>query len=204
MIRPNELIDYQADLVDPWEYYWFGFGGSEVEKILEAHGWQPNHYTGSATATTEIQKKIEGFMELDFSRYNQKLFNQAKFLEIFASFKGDTDYEATHAGTLEKRYSELFALYVKNNYYRENLTIEEIAKSMYLHPTYFSQVIKSELQLTAMEYLKSYRMNKASMLLMTTDASIEEISQAVGYQNRHSFTRAFKQKFQVSPSEYRK
>ncbi|MPM98311.1 Arabinose operon regulatory protein [bioreactor metagenome] len=102
-----------------------------------------------------------------------------------------------------KKYSEAFLLYVENNYYREDLTIEEIAKSMYLHPSYFSQVIKEELGLNALKYLNLYRMNKASQLLKTTELSVEEIASAVGYQNRHSFTRAFKNRFQSSPTRYK-
>ena len=102
-----------------------------------------------------------------------------------------------------KKYSEAFLLYVGNNYYREDLTIEEIAKSMYLHPAYFSQVIKEELGLTALKYLNLYRMNKASQLLKTTELSVEQIAGAVGYQNRHSFTRAFKNRFQISPTQYK-
>ena len=38
LIRPNELVDYEADAEDPWEYYWIGFSGTKVKEILHTNG----------------------------------------------------------------------------------------------------------------------------------------------------------------------
>lgn len=204
LIRPNELIDYEADAEDPWEYYWIGFSGNKVEDILHTNGIGANDYIGQVDAKEELQRKFERFMQSDFFDDSQKLANQAFFYDIFSFFKiHKEDVEIEVRVSQKTKYSEAFLLYVGNNYYREDLTIEEIAKSMYLHPAYFSQVIKEELGLTALKYLNLYRMNKASQLLKTTELSVEQIASAVGYQNRHSFTRAFKNRFQSSPTRYK-
>ncbi|SFE94834.1 AraC family transcriptional regulator [Trichococcus pasteurii] len=204
LIRPNELVDYEADAQDPWEYYWIGFSGTKVKEILHTNGIGAKDYIGQVGAQKELQEKFERFMQSDFFDDSQKLANQAHFCDIFSSFKipGENRGMGVHVSRT-KKYSEAFLLYVENNYYREDLTIEEIAKSMYLHPAYFSQVIKEELGLTALKYLNLYRMNKASQLLKTTELSVEQIASAVGYQNRHSFTRAFKNRFQSSPTRYK-
>jgi len=204
LIRPNELVDYEADVQDPWEYYWIGFSGTKVKEILHTNGIGAKDYIGQVGAQKELQEKFAHFMESDFFDDAKKLANQALFYDIFSFFKiHNENMEMGVRISRTKKYSEAFLLYVGNNYYREDLTIEEIAKSMYLHPAYFSQVIKEELGLTALKYLNLYRMNKASQLLKTTELSVEQIAGAVGYQNRHSFTRAFKNRFQISPTQYK-
>ena len=204
LIRPNELVDYEADVQDPWEYYWIGFSGTKVKEILHTNGIGAKDYIGQVGAQKELQGKFAYFMESDFFDDAKKLANQALFYDIFSFFKiHNENMEMGVRISRTKKYSEAFLLYVGNNYYREDLTIEEIAKSMYLHPAYFSQVIKEELGLTALKYLNLYRMNKASQLLKTTELSVEQIAGAVGYQNRHSFTRAFKNRFQSSPTRYK-
>ena len=204
LIRPNELVDYEADVQDPWEYYWIGFSGTKVKEILHTNGIGAKDYIGQVGAQKELQEKFAHFMESDFFDDAKKLANQALFYDIFSFFKiHNENMEMGVRISRTKKYSEAFLLYVGNNYYREDLTIEEIAKSMYLHPAYFSQVIKEELGLTALKYLNLYRMNKASQLLKTTELSVEQIASAVGYQNRHSFTRAFKNRFQSSPTRYK-
>ena len=204
LIRPNELVDYEADVQDPWEYYWIGFSGTKVKEILHTNGIGAKDYIGQVGAQKELQGKFAYFMESDFFDDAKKLANQALFYDIFSFFKiHNENMEMGVRISRTKKYSEAFLLYVGNNYYREDLTIEEIAKSMYLHPAYFSQVIKEELGLTALKYLNLYRMNKASQLLKTTELSVEQIASAVGYQNRHSFTRAFKNRFHSSPTRYK-
>lgn len=204
LIRPNELVDYEADTQDPWEYYWIGFSGTKVKEILHTNGIGAKDYIGQVGAQKELKGKFAHFMESDFFDDAKKLANQALFCDIFSFFKiHNENMEMEVRISRTKKYSEAFLLYVGNNYYREDLTIEEIAKSMYLHPAYFSQVIKEELGLTALKYLNLYRMNKASQLLKTTELSVEQIASVVGYQNRHSFTRAFKNRFQSSPTQYK-
>ena len=204
LIRPNELVDYEADAENPWEYYWIGFSGTKVKEILHTNGIGAKDYIGQVDTKEELQGKFARFMQTDFFDDSQKLINQAIFYDIFSFFKiHNENIEMGVRISRTKKYSEAFLLYVGNNYYREDLTIEEIAKSMYLHPAYFSQVIKEELGLTALKYLNLYRMNKASHLLKTTELSVEQIASAVGYQNRHSFTRAFKNRFQSSPTRYK-
>jgi AraC-like DNA-binding protein len=204
LIRPNELVDYEADAEDPWEYFWIGFSGNKVKEILHTNGIGAKDYIGQVDRKEALREKFAHFMQSDFFDDSKKLANQAFFYDIFSFFKiHNENMEMGVRVSQRKKYSEAFLLYVENNYYREDLTIEEIAKSMYLHPSYFSQVIKEELGLNALKYLNLYRMNKASQLLKTTELSIEEISSAVGYQNRHSFSRAFKNRFHSSPTRYK-
>jgi YesN/AraC family two-component response regulator len=56
---------------------------------------------------------------------------------------------------------------------------------------------------TPRRYLVEARLQRAEELLRTTDLGIEQIAQAVGYQNVAAFDRTFKRAFGVTPSELR-
>ena len=53
-------------------------------------------------------------------------------------------------------------------------------------------------------HIREHRMEQAAKLLRTTDRSIAEIAQAVGYDSQSKFTAAFKAYFHMLPREYRK
>ena len=53
-------------------------------------------------------------------------------------------------------------------------------------------------------YLKRRRMEEAALLLQTTQLSIREIAEAVGYQNPSKFPSAFAQRYGMPPTEYKK
>ena len=53
------------------------------------------------------------------------------------------------------------------------------------------------------EYLRERRMEKAVVLLQTTDKSIQEIIYECGFNNRAHFYKEFGKRYQVTPKEYR-
>jgi len=54
-----------------------------------------------------------------------------------------------------------------------------------------------------MTYLSEWRMQKALTRLLNSNQSIQEIAKLSGYRSPAAFTRAFKDRFEVSPSKYR-
>jgi AraC-like DNA-binding protein len=55
---------------------------------------------------------------------------------------------------------------------------------------------------TPVEYVRSLKLKKALSLLQKNDLKISQIAYSVGFSNPNYFARAFKAKFNVSPSEY--
>ncbi|OJG92007.1 hypothetical protein RV15_GL003652 [Enterococcus silesiacus] len=203
IIKPNEMTFYQADDEKPWEYYWFGFSGSMVKELLYSNGIGLTDYVGKVEKTDGIKTLFEQIIASNMFDDREKLANQARFLTLLSRFK--LQEKTIHSSILESRkqkYSQSFLLYIKNNYYREELSIREISHSMSLNSSYLSQVIKDEIGCSPMGYLKEFRLQKASILLETTDLPITEVALAVGYKSSQSFSRAFKDQFGCSPSNF--
>jgi two-component system response regulator YesN len=84
-----------------------------------------------------------------------------------------------------------------------NITLESIAAEMYFTTSYLSRLYKKEMGKNFSEYLIDRRLERAKLLLLSTNQTIESIAQEVGYENPNSFRRLFKSKVGISASEYR-
>ena len=82
--------------------------------------------------------------------------------------------------------------------------MDDVCKLFLIGKTQLYNIFKEISGMTVSEYITEYRITKAKDFLINSDCSIEMISQAVGYQNVSSFSRAFKSRAGYSPIQYRK
>lgn len=89
------------------------------------------------------------------------------------------------------------------SHYSEDISRESVATLLYLSASHFSALFKQETGCTFKEFLTNVRM-QAAIELLSTQMSINEIAQQVGYQNRNRFIVNFKDFTSYTPTEYRK
>ena len=83
-------------------------------------------------------------------------------------------------------------------------TVDGMAESVGLSIPHFSKLFKQEAKSPPHTYLCELRLEKAKELVVTTFLHIQEVCTQVGIQNESHFTRDFKKKFGLTPTEYRK
>ncbi|MDA8235538.1 MAG: PocR ligand-binding domain-containing protein [Clostridia bacterium] len=93
--------------------------------------------------------------------------------------------------------------FIRKNY-QTNLTLEEIASSVYLSPYYASRVFKEDQNITIMDYLTKVRMEEAKKLLRNPSYQIDDIAEKLGYNDASYFSKVFRRNEGVSPKQYRK
>lgn len=86
--------------------------------------------------------------------------------------------------------------------YREG-SLADLSKSLYLNPSYLSQLIKQKTSMTFSDHLLEMRMKQAAIFLQDPAVKIYNISSMVGYINSNNFTRAFRAYYGMTPTEYR-
>ncbi|ABW20339.1 transcriptional regulator, AraC family [Alkaliphilus oremlandii OhILAs] len=89
-------------------------------------------------------------------------------------------------------------------YYMEPITLKDLAKRYDLDKNRFSRLFNRYAGARPMNYLISYRMKRASELLLTSNFSVREVSENVGYTNVSYFTKLFKKYNGQLPSTYRR
>ncbi len=84
-------------------------------------------------------------------------------------------------------------------------TIEGMAKEVNLSPPQLQKIFKSQTGMPPIAYLREKRLEKARELLEKDNwEQINQIGKQVGMPNDSHFTRDFKKKYEVTPTEYRK
>lgn len=84
-----------------------------------------------------------------------------------------------------------------------DVSLQAIADHVDLHPAYLSSLYKQETKENISDFIMRYRMEKASVLLRTTDIRIYELSSRLGFQNPPYFSKLFKYYYGVTPQDYR-
>ncbi|NJK94275.1 MAG: helix-turn-helix transcriptional regulator [Bacteroidales bacterium] len=92
-------------------------------------------------------------------------------------------------------------------YIRDNLTtniiVEEMAKGLNINYSLFRKAFKKYTGLSPVQYHLSLRMQQAAYLLSNSNQSIKEISFNLGFGSVFYFSKLFKEKMHVTPSEFR-
>ena len=79
-----------------------------------------------------------------------------------------------------------------------------MAREVGMSRSRFAERFSQLLQVSPMAYLAEWRLQKSLTLLEDWRASIQQVSNQVGYQSAAAFTRAFSRRFGESPSQYQR
>ena len=93
--------------------------------------------------------------------------------------------------------------YIHENY-SSPITLNEIASCALISKSSALQIFQTGIKLSPVAYLIQYRLNCAAKLLLATEDSVSRIAEKTGFSSAGYFCRKFKQRYQMSPIEYRK
>ncbi|GIQ64506.1 hypothetical protein PACILC2_30740 [Paenibacillus cisolokensis] len=114
---------------------------------------------------------------------------------VFRSKRSEERGRASHVIDRISQYIE--------DHIHEDLSLVRLAEIHYFNPSYLSRLFKQERGINLSEYIDHCRIVKAKALLRNGDLKIRDVSEAVGYEAAHSFTRFFKKMTGMTPQEYR-
>ena len=147
----------------------------------------------------DIERELGDVQEV--SQYVQELEATRKYLENIVRRMIRLREQASG-----RRYSEIIEKardYIGQNYMSENISLNLVASSVNISPSYFSSLFSQEVGSTFVEYLTGVRMEKAKELLMCSDKRTSDIGYEVGYKDSHYFSYIFKKTQGCSPKEFR-
>ena len=93
--------------------------------------------------------------------------------------------------------------FAKQNATESGISVEDVAKNAGFSIDYFNRIFLSHTGFTVTAYIQYIRLKQAAFLLRTTDKSVLDIALEIGYDSHEGFTKAFKKKYGITPSEYR-
>ena len=203
LLAPNTILSVRCD--EPADQYYCHFtmkvqNEHELTGVFEEHRL-PQTCKGLAAVYREL-----------FSREEQtEYFDTAAVRMIFKLFIIELLRENPNCkisfGSASKQEmpADLFdILYYIQDHLTESLTVESIAERAGFHPSYFSRYFKRYMGITPVRYINEHKMDLAKHFVSTTDKPIKEIAALLGYPDQFMFSKKFRERFGVSPTEFRK
>jgi transcriptional regulator GlxA family with amidase domain len=92
--------------------------------------------------------------------------------------------------------------WIADNYEQAN-PVEKMTRLSGLNSRTFKRRFRSSTGYTPLEYVQTLRIEEAKQMLETSNEPIDDIAEAVGYEEPNSFRRLFKRTTGVSPKQYR-
>ena len=186
---------------EPLEQYWLQFNGSEAASLLER--------VGLGTKSRIITGcDLEGLRPLLYDAVygnTRQAMLGIKFvgvlLQTLAALSPKPEHETEYVSRCEE--------YVKRaiDFLRvrcgEMATVSDAAEYVGLTEKYLCKLFKEQLGVTPVGFLQQLRADRAAQLLVSTSLSVAEIAESIGIPDPTYFSRFFKRRQGLSPSEYR-
>lgn len=134
-------------------------------------------------------------------KINSLIFNLL-FILLNKLSDRDTNFHKKQSDKYLTRLSFIIE-YVKKHY-KEHITLESVAKELYLNSEYFSRFFKKYMGITFLKYLNTIRLEYAYIDLVNTDNNISQIIDNNGFTNNKMFVKLFKETYGCTPHEKRK
>lgn len=199
LIEPGRRVYYKADEKNPWNYFWVIFSGTETKRLLKSAGFLGGVYTMQAQNPDKVEavmREINSYEELsDATDYGMLGHFYVLLSELM---RGKTP---APTDTKEEIYIKRAKRFIDENF-AEKIMVREVAYFVGLERSYFYKLFKQQTGVSPQEYLLTVRLLRAKELMREGEMTLSEIAYAVGYENYIGFSRAFKGREGLSPSEF--
>lgn len=149
-----------------------------------------------------IQNLVENLIwTLMNNQPNKRRINQFTMGLLFLQLLNHTDKVVMGSRQTQEDVVLTILRFIEEHY--KDGELSELAQSMHYDLYWLSRMIKNRTGKTYTELVQNKRMQQAAFLLGTTDMSVSDVGNAVGYDNLSYFHKIFRQQFGVSPKKYR-
>jgi len=107
----------------------------------------------------------------------------------------------------QRQLVERFCDYLLNerNFAKPEINLDELISKLATNRTYLFEAAKTVMKKTPLEYIHSLQLEEAKKMLETNfELNIEIIAENCGFNSRSNFYRLFHERYQITPTEYRK
>ena len=107
---------------------------------------------------------------------------------------------AVHSENEIIRQAQIFI----STHIREKLSVPLVAKQVDVSPSYLTALFHKNLQISPGEYIRRIKLQESKQMIRENNLNFTEIAAALQYSTVHHFSRQFKEKFGITPTEYAK
>ncbi len=161
------------------------------------------HFTPNLP-TPEVKRIFDyALEERELSRPGAEYVLRGLFISLFALLALNYSFHITEQKqrTLNQQLYNKIQQYMRDHY--QNITLEHLARVFCFNRRYLGRLIQSAGGLSYKDLLQQIRLEQAADRLIHSTLPVSEIAAQVGYQNITHFYRLFKERYGMTPNQYR-
>ncbi|HTE31212.1 MAG TPA: AraC family transcriptional regulator [Chryseolinea sp.] len=199
----RKQLSYGADESDPWTIYWVHFSGKNMDVFNRS--FNINIFDGPKQIVfnekgLQLWETMYQNLEMGYSRDNLNNVNLClhHFIATFLFPEKQLNEKKQDAKDMINQ-----TIMQMRNELKSKMTVEEMASFNNLSASHFTSLFRKATGMPPLEYFIHLKLQKACLLLYTSDIRIKAIADTLGYDDPYYFSRLFKKYMNVSPENYR-
>ena len=219
-IAPRQVLHWESSAIFEQKGFSINFHedflqGTELAYQIKKYGYFSYSVNEALHLSPKEERQIESIVENIEIEYhnNQDEFSKEIIISQLSTLLkyANRFYERQFinrkklSNDLLEQFNQQLESYIESGQLQEKgiPSIEKLAEKMLVSQRYLSDTLKKETGKTTTEHLQLYLINIAKNSLLNPNKSISEIAYELGFEYPQYFSRLFKKKEGLSPSEYR-
>ncbi|MGL4383270.1 MAG: AraC family transcriptional regulator [Bacilli bacterium] len=186
---------YQSDNKRPWSIFWMHYHETTTKEVI-------NGSIDDQFNTTFIQYIFSNMLHsLANKSQNTMVYINKNARLLLVSLNHYLEAHQLKNDHLPEfdRFNDYINLHLKNK-----ITLEDLCNYSNYSPSHINKIFNLKYQLSPIDYIIKIKIEHSCILLRNTNLSIKDIACAIGYDDSLYYSRLFKKKMHLSPSQYRK
>ena len=175
-----------------------------IESKLEGLEYGADDYITKPFSATYLKARVKNILQSRLKiqeAYRERLLNSGWKAADDKVEKSETNVPEMSPN--DRKFMDKLMELMENSLDNSDLVVDDLVKDMAVSRSVFFKKLKSLTGLAPVEFIKEVRINKAVQLIESGEFSITQIAYMVGINDPRYFSKCFKQKMGMTPTEYR-
>jgi len=202
LVLPGLRHSYRPHFETGWREYWVGFKGAYFLGLIEEGRFSPEQ----VFFETGLHNSVLSLFNLIFDEVkNQRPLYQMKACSAILSLIAEVlarerrrEQPNLYQQTVQK------AKYLMESNIFGALNLSNISEQLGISTSRLNEIFKTYTSMTPYQYYIHIKIHKAESILEQEDIPVKEVAYKMGFEDQYYFSRLFKNKTGVSPSDWKK
>ena len=199
---PNQWHMQYADIGVAPRFVTISFDtrGGKLSTLLNRKFSAPQNIVTLLQSMLREQERMDTFSpDIILSQLNLLLLELSREVESPTGGKLQAS-NAVHSENEIIRQAQQFI----SSHIREKLSVPLVARQVDVSPSYLTALFHKNLQISPGEYIRRIKLQESKQMIRENNLNFTEIAAELQYSTVHHFSRQFKEKFGITPTEYAK
>lgn len=173
---------------------------STLESKLEGMEYGANDYITKPFSSAYLKARVENLL------VQHKKLQELYLSNLMAPAKKDVNETSAPTGEMssnDRKFIDKLVELMETNMDNGELVVEDLVTELAVSRSVFFKKLKALTGLAPIEFIKEMRVKRAAELIETGEYSISQVSYMVGINDPRYFSKCFKQKYGMTPTEYK-